>query len=132
MATLSKKDITTVTFNSVPLLAYTDTIGPFKDAVELHTYQPTGSVSDKTISTGHVTNDPVTWTGPYDDVAAGPNATFVKGTDATLLVTLVSGKTITGKYIVNDRELVLGNPDMLTVVLTPSNSDGNGVVWTIS
>ena len=132
MAVLSKKDMTTVTFNSVALLAYTDTIGPFKDSVELYTFQPAGSVSDKSLSTGHITNDPVTWTGPYDDAASGPNATFVKGTDATLLVTLVSGKTITGKFIVTERELTLGNPDMLSVVLTPSNSDGNGVVWTIS
>ena len=119
LAYISKKDITTVTFNSKALMAWVEGIGGLKLSATMHERTPLGTAWPAPLDTGYRVQDDVTIDFLYDGGASPtPNADVTIGASATLLITLGTNQTITGTFIVSDIEVGLNDDKLNTLAAT--------------
>ena len=113
-----------MTFNSVNLLNWTRTISGIEQTVTTDTFHPAGSVWDAPVDTGERVQSVISIQFEYDGAAGSPNVTCSLGTSATLLITIATGQTVTGTFIVTKVSpgLSQGNADTLSVDFTPTGT----------
>lgn len=127
MAYLSRKDIADITYNSTDLKAYVISVSGLKEAETVEEWRPPGSAYMTRDLTGLFNYDPIVIEFVYEDSATGPNVKCAKSTSATLTITLVSGQSITGTFLVSEREVVVSDEGDNHLIVTFLN---NGTVTT--
>lgn len=103
MAYISGADVTSISFNSVDLKAWTKGIDGLEEEEVITSFRAPGSAYPTRILTGQYNASDPTIDFIYDGAAGGPNATCAKGTSATLTFTLATGMTISGTAKVASR-----------------------------
>jgi len=127
LAYISKKDVVDCTYNSTDLKAYVVSISGLKIAAVMQEWHAPGSVSPSAADTGMRQQEPVVIEFLYDGTASGPCLKAALGTSATLTITLATGMSITGTFIVSDAEvqIVDDGDDKYVATFTPSGT----VTW---
>lgn len=124
MAYVSWKDIADITFNSTDLKAYVRGVSGLKQNVTVQEFHPAGATYPTPVDTGSRSQDPIAVEFMFDGSASGPNVKCALGTSATLNITLATGMTKSGTFIVTDVEPSIG-PDqshLLNVTFTPTGT----------
>lgn len=124
MAMYSWKDIVDVTFNTTDLKAFVLSISGIKENVKMQEFHAAGSIWPAPLDTGMRTHDNVTIEFLHDGGATGPAAKCALGTSSTLTITLGTGISITGTFVVSTIEVGVSNDgeNKLTVEFTASGT----------
>ena len=124
MAGYGFKDATFL-FNSQTLTAYVEDISGIKLNAMLQDFHPMGAVFPTPLDTGNRNHDAISVTFKYDGGgAATPPTACAVGTSSTLTLTLATGQTVAGTFIVSAGEVTMGPDQMHKYVaeFTPSGT----------
>jgi len=124
MAYHSWSDIDAVTFNSTDLKAYCRSISGLKTNVTMQDFHAAGVAWPAPVDTGMRSHDVVNIEFLFDGSASGPAVKCALGTSSTLTITLDTGLSVTGTFIVTGAEVQTGSDgsDILSVEFTPSGT----------
>ena len=113
-----------MTFNSTNLLNWVRTISGIEQSATLDTFHPAGSVWEAPVDTGERVQSVISIQFEYDGAAGSPNIVCALGTSSTLLITIATGQSVTGTFIVSKVTPVLtqGNAHLLNVDFTPTGT----------
>jgi len=130
MAAYSWKDAT-FAYNSQTLTAFVIDISGIKLNAVMQEFHPMGATFPTPLATGLYNEDELQVTFMYDGggAATAPTACAV-GTSSTLTLTLATGQTVSGAYIVTGGELTMG-PDQdhqYVATFTPSGT----ITWDVA
>ena len=123
MAVYAWKDISAVSYNSTDLKAWTRSITGIKQSVTLDPFHPPG-IWDTPTDTGERVQDPIVIEFEFDGAAGSPNLIAALGTSAALSITLATGQSVSGTFIVSDVEVAVaqGANTKLTATFTPTGA----------
>jgi hypothetical protein len=121
---LGWKDLSAVTINSVDLHAWTVSVAGLHYAAVIDDFKPAGTVWPTPLDTGQRTGDPIVIVFKADGAAGGPNVTCTMGLSSTWTLTLGSGISVTGTFIISDLEYTVadGGDNQLQVTGTPTGT----------
>lgn len=124
MAYVGWKDITSLTCNSVDLKGWVVSVTGFHTVATMDDFHPAGAVYPTPLDTGERAADPVVLTFKADGAAGGPAATLPLGTSSTWTLTLATGISESGTFIVSDVEYVAaeGSLNQIQITGTPSGT----------
>ena len=131
MAYAGWKDVTTCTFNSKALMPWVEGISGLKYSAVLHERTPLGAAWPAPQDTGQRQQDDIVIEFLYDSAASPtPNVDVALAQSATLLITLRSGETVTGTFIVSDIDIGLTADKLntLTATFKPSGT----ITWDLA
>jgi len=125
------KDITTVTWNSKALMPWVEGINGLKYSAKLHERTPVGTAWPAPVDTGQRQQDDIVIEFLYDSASTPtPNIDVTIAQSATLLITLRTGETITGTFIVKDIDVgvTADKLNSLTATFAPSGT----ITWDLA
>ena len=124
MAYVGWKDVASITCNDVDLKSWLISISGLHTAAVMDDFHPAGAVFPTPLDTGERTADPVVLTFKADGAAGAPAATLPLGTSSTWTMTLATGISESGTYIVSDVEYTAaeGNINQIQITGTPSGT----------
>lgn len=131
MAYAGWKDITTVTWNGKALMPWVEGISGLKYNALLHERTPVGTAWAAPQDTGQRQQDDIVIEFLYDSASTPtPNIDIVLAASATLLITLRTGETITGTFLVKDIDvgLTAEKLNILTATFAPSGT----ITWDLA
>jgi len=125
------KDITTVTWNGKALMAWVDGISGLKYSALLHERTPVGTAWPAPQDTGQRQQEAIVITFLYDSASTPtPNIDVTMGLSATLLITLRTGESVTGTFIVSDLDIAV-TPEKLNL-LTATFKPSGTITWDLA
>ena len=131
MAYAGWKDITTVTWNGKALMAWVDGISGLKYSALLHERTPVGTAWSAPQDTGQRQQEDIVITFLYDSASTPtPNVDVTIGLSATLLITLRTGESVTGTFIVSDLDIAV-TPEKLNL-LTATFKPSGTITWDLA
>ena len=131
MAYAGWKDITTVTWNGKALMAWVDGISGLKYSALLHERTPVGTAWPAPQDTGQRQQEDIVITFLYDSASTPtPNIDVTMGLSATLLITLRTGESVTGTFIVSDLDIAV-TPEKLNL-LTATFKPSGTITWDLA
>ena len=131
MAYAGWKDITTVTWNGKALMAWVDGISGLKYSALLHERTPVGTAWPAPQDTGQRQQEAIVITFLYDSASTPtPNIDVTMGLSATLLITLRTGESVTGTFIVSDLDIAV-TPEKLNL-LTATFKPSGTITWDLA
>lgn len=130
MAYYSGKDVVDFTYNTTDLKAFVAGIDGLEENEVVDQWRALGSAYKSSKLTGQYEQSDITVTFKLDGGATGPAVKCAKGTSSTLTITLATGLSITGTFVVRSRQVQIPEEglDQLVVVFT---ADGT-VTWDLA
>jgi len=124
LAYIAWDDISEVTYDSTDLKAYVRSISGLKQNVTLDDFHPAGAAWPTPVDTGLRSHDPIVLECMFDGGATAPGVKLAVGTSATLTITLATGISVSGTFIVSDVEVTTSadGVNKLNATLTPSGT----------
>jgi hypothetical protein len=124
VAYIGWKDITAITLNSVDLKGWVVSVSGLHYQAVMDDFHPAGVAFPTPLDTGERTGDPIVVTFKADGAAGGPNVTLTMGLSSTWTITLATGQSVTGTFIVSDIDYTVGygNLNQIQVTGTPSGT----------
>ena len=131
MAYAGWKDLTTVTWNSKALMPWVEGISGLKYGAKLHERTPAGTAWPAPLDTGQRQQEDIVIEFLYDSAATPtPNIDVVVAASATLLITLRTGETVTGTFLVKDIDIGL-TPEKLNIMTATFTPSGT-ITWDLA
>ncbi len=118
-------DDCTLVYNSQTLTTYVKSVSGVKYQATLDDFHPMGAAWPTPVDTGLRSHDPIVVEFVYDGGgAATPPTAAAVGTSSTLTLTLATGQTVSGTFIVSDAEIGISTEGShtYTATFTPSGT----------